>query len=81
MLTVAQTARAPVNLLRHLGKALADPLGYLDRFVAVGVDEHGRKFLAAEPADQIRAARGLARRIGENFQHAVTKCVTKAVID
>ena len=77
----SRTNLASVDFLRHLGKALANPLGHLNRFVAVGIDQHGGKFLAAEPADEIRPARRLARCIGEKFQHAITERVAKAVID
>ena len=80
MLTVAQTGR-PSTSCAHLGKALADPLGHRHRLVAAGIDQHGGKFLAAEPADQIGPAHRLARGIGENFQHAVAERVAEAVID
>src|SRR5262249_7822270 len=62
--------RVTVDLLRHLGKGLANALRNGHRLLAVGIGEHRGKFLTAKPADEIGSTHRLARRLGEDFQHA-----------
>src|SRR5262245_48897036 len=73
--------REAVDLLRHLGKGLANALGYGYGLLAAGVGEHSGKFLTTKPADEIGSTYRLAGRLGEDFQHAVADRMAEAVID
>src|SRR5262245_43623978 len=73
--------RETVDLLRHLGKSLANALRNGHGLLAAGVGEHRGEFLTAKPANEIRSAHRLARRLGEDFQHAIADRMAEAVID